>query len=423
MKKIKIPLLTGLLALTAPDLLHAKQITAWVIDGESERQYFVQMEKDFNEKFAGQDVSLKIQPIPSYDDAIRAAWMSNDLPDVVMVDGPNMANYIWSGMLQPIGNMLDKEVIDQVLPGVIAQGTYSPDNKIYMLSQGDSSVLLWGNKQYLDKAGIVVPKKIEDAWDYDQFTEVLKKLSKVDGVKWPLDFKLGYGGEWNTYGYYPFIKSAGGDIIDQKTWKADGTINSKETKSAINKMKSWIDNGYVVPATAGDNRFFGDKTAALSWVGNWMWRSHSQALGDDLVLIPAPKFGERSYAPNGGWGWAVPSSSDNTKDITTFLNFVLSADQVAKWSTVTGYIPARRDSIKMTPMFAEGGKAEMLALQAQKIAVVRPVHPAYPVITSEFGKALKNIFEGADVDTALNRAAMAIDDDIEDNMNYPPFDK
>lgn len=423
MKKIKIPLLTGLLALTVPDLLHAKQITAWVIDGESERQYFVQMEKDFNEKFAGQDVSLKIQPIPSYDDAIRAAWMSNDLPDVVMVDGPNMANYIWSGMLQPIGNMLDKEVIDQVLPGVIAQGTYSPDNKIYMLSQGDSSVLLWGNKQYLDKAGIVVPKKIEDAWDYDQFTEVLKKLSKVDGVKWPLDFKLGYGGEWNTYGYYPFIKSAGGDIIDQKTWKADGTINSKETKSAINKMKSWIDNDYVVPATAGDNRFFGDKTAALSWVGNWMWRSHSQALGDDLVLIPAPKFGERSYAPNGGWGWAVPSSSDNTKDITTFLNFVLSADQVAKWSTVTGYIPARRDSIKMTPMFAEGGKAEMLALQAQKIAVVRPVHPAYPVITSEFGKALKNIFEGADIDTALNRAAMAIDDDIEDNMNYPPFDK
>ena len=50
-----------------------------------------------------------------------------------------------------------------------------------------------------------------------------------------------------------------------------------------------VKNGWIVPATAGDNRFYGDKTAALAWVGNWMWRAHKTGLGNDLVLIPAPK--------------------------------------------------------------------------------------------------------------------------------------
>lgn len=418
-----LPVLAGILATSFSYNALAKEITAWVIDGDSERPYFMQLEKAFNEKFSADDLSVKIQPIPGYDDAIRAAWMSNDLPDLIMVDGPNMANYIWSGMLKPIDPMIEKETLDKMLPGIIAQGTYGPDEHIYMLGQGDSSVALWGNKKYLDKAGITIPQTPAEAWDYAEFTKVLEKLSNVEGVEWPLDFKLNYGGEWNTYGYYPFIKSNGGDLIDQNTWVAEGTINSEQTIDAIKKMQAWNKQGFLVPSTAGDNRFFGDKTAALAWVGNWMWRAHSEALGNDLVMIPAPKFGAHSYAPNGGWGWAVPSTAANEPEITKFLNFVLSKDQVVEWSNVTGYIPSRSDAMEDTPMFAEGGIAHVMALQAKEIAVVRPVHPAYPVITSEFGKAIKNIFEGADPKRALSRAAMVIDDDIEDNMGYPPFDK
>ena len=255
----------------------AADLTAWVIDGESERPYFVQLEKAFNKEYASKGVTLKIKPIPGYGDAIRAAFMSKDLPDLIMVDGPNMANHVWSKMLRPIDKMVEPATLQALNPGVIAQGTYSPDKHVYMLSQGDSSVALWGNKRYLERAGIEVPTSPDKAWDYEQFTAVLAKLKSVQGVKWPLDLKLNYSGEWLTYGYYPFVKSAGGDIIDPKTWKAAGTMNSAATVGAIKNVKSWIDKGYVVPATAGDNRFFGDKTAALAWVGNWMWRAHSRA--------------------------------------------------------------------------------------------------------------------------------------------------
>lgn len=401
----------------------AADLTAWVIDGESERPYFVQLEKAFNKEYASKGVTLKIKPIPGYGDAIRSAFMSKDLPDLIMVDGPNMANHVWSKMLRPIDKMVEPATLQALNPGVIAQGTYSPDKHVYMLSQGDSSVALWGNKRYLERAGIVIPTSPDNAWDYEQFTAVLAKLKSVQGVKWPLDLKLNYSGEWLTYGYYPFVKSAGGDIIDPKNWKAAGTMNSPATVGAIKNVKSWIDKGYVVPATAGDNRFFGDKTAALAWVGNWMWRAHSQALGDNLVLIPAPRFGARPYAPNGGWGWAVPATAQRTEDISKFLNFVLSREQVAAWSNITGYIPARADAADLTKLYGKEGKARLLAVQAQEIAVVRPVHPAYPVISAAFGKALSSAFEGADVQKALDKAAATVDEDLEDNNGYPPFKK
>lgn len=403
--------------------IHAAELTAWVIDGESERPYFVQLEKAFNKEYSAKGLTLKIKPIPGYSDAVRAAFMSKDLPDLIMVDGPTMANYVWSKMLRPIDQMVDPTTLKALIPGVLAQGTYGPDKHLYLLSQGDSSVALWGNKRYLERAGIEVPTSPDKAWDYEQFTAVLAKLKAVPGVKWPLDLKLNYSGEWLTYGYYPFIKSAGGNIVDPKTWKAQGAINSPATVGAIKNIKSWIDKGYVVPATAGDNRFFGDKTAALSWVGNWMWRAHSQALGDNLVLIPAPRFGPRPYAPNGGWGWAVPASAQRTEDIAKFLNFVLSKEQVAAWSNITGYIPARADATELTNLYSKDGKARLLAVQAQEIAVVRPIHPAYPVISSAFGKALSSIFEGADAQKALDKAASTIDEDIEDNNGYPPFNK
>lgn len=411
------------LASSASMAVPAAELTAWVIDGESERPYFIQLEKAFNKEYSGKGVTLKIKPIPGYGDAIRAAFMSKDLPDLIMVDGPNMANHVWSKMLRPIDKMVEPTTLQALLPGVIAQGTYGPDKQLYMLSQGDSSVALWGNKRYLERAGIEIPTSPDKAWDYEQFTAVLAKLKAVPGVKWPLDLKLNYSGEWLTYGYYPFVKSAGGDIINTKTWRATGTLNSPATVGAVKNVKSWIDKGYVVPATAGDNRFFGDKSAALAWVGNWMWRAHSQALGDNLVLIPAPRFGARSFAPNGGWGWAVPATAQRTEDISKFLNFVLSKEQVAAWSNITGYIPARADAADLTKLYGKDGKARLLAVQAQEIAVVRPVHPAYPVISSSFGKALTSIFEGADAQKALDKAAATIDEDIEDNNGYPPFKK
>ena len=413
--------LTLLSAIAIAPLTHAAELTAWVIDGAAERPFFNQAQDAFNERYAGEGISINIVPIPGYNDAIQSAYRSNDLPDIIMVDGPNMASMAWGGQLQPLESMVDHSILDDMLQPIIDQGTYGPDGSIYVLGPYDSSVVLWGNRAYLEAANVRIPESIDDAWTLDEFEQALAALAEVDGVRWPLDLKRNYDGEWFSYGFAPFLQSVGADLIDRETWVADGTLNSEAAIASLQRLQSWAQNGWIVPSSAGDNSFFGSKTSALSWVGNWMWPSHKEGLGEDLVVIPAPKFGERAASPNGGWSWAVPSTATETDAIGKFLNFVLSTEQVAKYGEYTGYVPSRHSSLELVPAFAPGGELEIMAQQAAEVAVVRPVHPAYPVISNSFGQAIQSILDGADVKQSLDRAARRIDLDIEDNMGYPPF--
>nr|MDQ2696874.1 extracellular solute-binding protein [Pseudomonadota bacterium] len=163
----------------------AQQMEAWVIDGEGERPWFPKAEAAFNEKFKGEGISIKLTPIPTYNETLRSAFTTGGLPDIVMVDGPDMSNYVWSGQLAPLDEYLDAEVLEDLLPAIKDQGTYPPDGKMYMISPYDSTVLLWGNRKYLEAAGVEIPKTLDEAWTMEEFEEVLAKLDKVEGVEWP----------------------------------------------------------------------------------------------------------------------------------------------------------------------------------------------------------------------------------------------
>lgn len=402
----------------------ADQLTAWVIDGGTEKPYFNQLEETFNALHAGSGLTVDVVPIPSYNEAIQAAALSNGLPDVIMLDGPNMASMAWSGIIQPIDDLLEAGILEDLLPAVRDQGTYGPTGEFYFASPYDSGTVLWGNRVLLEEAGVTIPTSIDEAWTREEFSSVLEKLAALPQVNWPLDLKLNEGArEWMTYGFSPFVQSNGGDLINREVWRADGTINSEANISVLEELQTWYNNGWIVPASAGGNTFFGDKTSALVWVGNWMWPAHRAGLGDDLVLIPPPSFGDGGpVSANGGWGWAVPTSSDNLEEISLFLNHALSSEQVALYADITGYVPSRVSAIALSERYAEGGEGELFAELAECCTVVRPVHPGYPAITSAWAHAMVNIFSGTvDVKAELDRAARLIDIDIEDSAGYPPF--
>ena len=423
MQKAGARLLTAIGLLTA-GFASAQQITAWVIGGESERPYFIQLDKAFNEAYADQGISVKLEALPDLNASLQAGFLSGDLPDVIMLDGPNMASYAWSGQLAPLDSYIDDEMRSDLLPAIIDQGTYSPDGKLYSISPYDSSVLLWGNRQYLEEAGVRIPTSIEDAWTFEEMDEALAALAGVEGVTWPLDMKLNYEGEWYSYGFAPFVQACGADLINRETWQAAGTLDSEPAVTALTHLQKWSQEGWIVPGSAGDNRFFGDKTAALSWVGNWMWRAHQEGLGDNLVLIPAPNFcGTGSVSPNGGWSYAIPAVAANKDAAGEFIKFAMSTEQVAEYADVTGYVPSRTSALALSELYGEGGQGALMADQSATIALVRPVHPAYPVISASFGQAVQNILQGADVTSELQNAARSIDDNIADNAGYPPFNE
>jgi multiple sugar transport system substrate-binding protein len=334
-----------------------------------------------------------------------------------------MANFAWSGFLRPLDEFVTLDLYKDLLPSIIAQGTYPPDGKLYCIGTFDSGLALWGNKEYLEKAGVRIPTSVENAWDKAEFEDALRKLAALPEVEWPLDLKLNYGpGEWFTYGFSPMIQSFGGDLIDRNTWKAEGTLDSPESVAAMQMMQSWVQNGWVVPESAGDDAFYGTKKAALAYVGHWMWPVHHQNLGDKLVLIPMPKFGPRHVSAMGSWCWGISAiTPEHIQAAWQFLKFLLRPDQIVRMTNTNGAPPARFSASSLSLLHGPGKPLNIYIEQLAKIAVPRPTHPAYPVITVAFKDAVKNILAGADAKAELTAAAAKIDQDIKDNDCYPPF--
>ncbi len=261
-----------------------------------------------------------------------------------------------------------------------------------------------------------------DAWTREEFEQALARLQALPEVRYALDLKLNYGrGEWFTYGFSPILQSLGADLIDRKTWRASGTLNSPAAIEALTMLQSWVKRGYVVPADAGDASFYGNKSAALAWVGHWMWGPHRSGLGDDLVLVPMPRFGERSATGLGSWAWGIPATSRHPEAAWKFLEFLLQPDQILRMTRANGAVPSRKSALARSELYGPGGPLAVFGEQLNTVAVSRPAHPVYPTITAAFAEAVDNILAGADVKEQLDRAARRIDREIEDNMGYPPF--
>lgn len=421
----KLAFVTLILALLVggPAGARPTEITVWWYTAQEVEHNVIKAQvNEFNSMQDEVRVKLVSLPEATYTDQVRAAGLAGQLPDLISLDGPTLANFVWSGFLRPLDEFVTLELYKDLLPSIIEQGTYSPDGKLYAIGVFDSGLAIWGNKAYLQEAGVRIPTSVNDAWTRQEFEQALEKLAVLDEVQWPLDLKLNYGpGEWFTYGFSPILQSFGGDLIDRKAWKAKGTLDSPKSISAMSMLQSWVKKGWVVPASAGDDAFYGAKSAALAYVGMWMWAPHKQGLGDDLILLPMPKFGDRAATGMGSWCWGIPPTSENPEAAWKFLKFLLQPDQILRMTDVNGAPPSRLSAIERSLPYGPGGPLNIYGQQLQTIAVPRPVHPAYPMITSAFAEAVKNIVAGGDVASELAKAATKIDQDIEDNEGYPPF--
>lgn len=359
-------------------------------------------------------------PEGSYNDQVNAAALAGDLPCLLDFDGPNLYNYAWSGYMIPIDEYVSADVKADFLPSIINQGTYG--GNLYSLGTFDSGLSIWANKAYLEEAGVRIPTSIDDAWNMDEFMDALEKLQALDQVEYAIDFKLNYGaGEWQPYGFSPILQSFGADLIDRSDFmSADGVLNGPEAVEAMEWFQSLFEDGYAIPAPAGDDDFYGSKIAALSYVGHWMWGPHSEGLGDDLVLLPMPNFGGKAVTGMGSWNWGITSSCGNPDLAWKFLEYLIEPEQILRMTNANGAVPARKSAIQDSELYAEGGPLNIFVQQLEGgVAVERPVTPAYPVISSAFDEAIRNIIAGADVQAELDKAVEKIDQDIEDNQGYP----
>jgi multiple sugar transport system substrate-binding protein len=377
----------------------------------------------------------------AYETAIASAAAAGEMPDLVDMDGPTLYPFAFNGLLRPITSCASEEKLDTFLPSIIEQGTYN--GELYSLGSFESGMGLWAHKSMLEDVGARIPTGIDDAWTAEEFDKVLRDLQTAGyGPNGPLDIKWHYpAGEWRAYGFALMIQSAGGDLIDRSTMKSStGVINGPEAVGAMTQFQTWVQDGLVDLLAEDDNNFTvgpdgtansGDETP-LSWVGHWMHSLYSENLGDDLILLPLPDFGNGSKGGMGSWNWAVSSGADGIPSsgdevdldaAYAFIDYATQQETIERFVNGQGLVPPTKDLSAFPGFQPDGDRALYIEyLQnahsdpnlVQAGSMARPATAAYLFIRDRWSEAFADIIAGADVQSTLDNIAQQIDQEIED---------
>lgn len=415
MKTLRILILVAIVvAIVIPASVSAQdkqEVTLWFHSGQGgERDALDTMITAFNES-SGEYLVVPTQvPEGNFNDQVKAAALAGELPCVLDFDGPFIYNYVFSGDLIPLDMYISDDLKNDILPSIIEQGTV--DGQLWSVGAIESGLAIWGNKAMLEEAGVRIPTSVEDAWTLDEFNAALDALAAVVPENgYVIDFKMEYTGEWYSYGFGPIIQSFGGDVIDRETMDtAEGVLNGPEALEAMEWLQGVFDKGYATADPVDTNADFIEGRVPLSWVGHWMYNTYKEAMGDNLVLIPMPLFGEKAVTGNGSWNWGITSQCESPEGAWAFIDFMMMPEYNKLWGDASGALPSRVSVLAEDARFAEGGDMYVYVEQLTSgVALPRPATAAYPAVQTAMSDIINAVARGEDPQAALDAGVDTID--------------
>lgn len=224
---------------------------------------------------------------------------SKTLPDVLMLDNPEVKDIAETGALAPLG---DFNVDTSPFAGNSLDAV-TQDGQVYGLPLPADTLGLFYNKDVLAAAGVQPPKT------WDELKAAAAKLTTGDRYGLALSAAATYEGSWQ---FLPFMWTNGGD---------ETKLDSPEVKEALQLYVDLVNSGSVsksiVNWTQADvkDQFVAGK-AAMMVNGPWQIPALAKApeVHWDSVQIPVNKTGQTPTAPLGGMVWTVPRTGDEAKE-------------------------------------------------------------------------------------------------------------
>lgn len=386
-------------------------VTIWSPSDEPAiEEWWTEKIKEFNDAHEG-EIQLQREAIVradsyAYEDKVNAAITSNDLPDILYVDGPNVSVYAANEITIPLDDFFTEQDWNDFLDSSKNQNTY--DGKIYAVGATESSVALYYNADMLKEAGISVPDKKEDAWTWSEFYDAAKKLTKdgVVGTNIIMD-----KGEGLSYVLEQFWISNGTDFVSEDGSRADGYINSPEGVEAAEFLNSLIQEGYanIDPI----QKEFHNEKAATMLGGSWEVATLEKDYPDlnwGVTYFPVADDGGILTSPTGDWAASVTKDAQDLDAVKEVMNFLFSDENVTTYAQAISKPPTRSSSYEVLTEYNEYPRS-IFKEQLMETGHPRPRTPSYSVLSAGFSEAMLNIFTGVNPQEALDKAAEATDKD------------
>jgi multiple sugar transport system substrate-binding protein len=249
---------------------------------------------------AAEGVTIQREAVPG--DTLIAKVLqqssSRTLPDVLMLDNPDLQQIAATGALSPLGDYGLNA--DGYVKGVVDASTYQ--GKLYGLQPVTNTIGLFYNKDILAKRGVTPPKT------WDELKTAAKKLTSGKQYGVAFSAPANYEGTWQ---FLPFMWSNGGDEKDIATPQV-----AQALQLWVDLVKDGSASKSVVNWTQADvNDQFKAGNAAMMVNGPWQFPvlNADVKLHYDVVPIPSPRAGGTAVAPLGGETWTVPQSGSKDR--------------------------------------------------------------------------------------------------------------
>ncbi|MDO5135503.1 MAG: extracellular solute-binding protein [Eubacteriales bacterium] len=334
--------------------------------------------------------------------------ISGELPDIGMVDSPDMASYISLGVFEDITEELNAwGELENFYEGPLSS-CMDADGNLYGLPQNSNCLALACNLDALEAAG------------YDHMPTSLAELQEMAAAVTDPDTQ--------TYGFAMCCISTEEGTFQILPWLR-GTQNGEEVENVneltaepavagLTALADMINNGYMskecINWTQADafNQFAAGK-AAMAEVGTWHLAQTDVIDGFNygFCLLPTGDEGTSS-STIGGENFGVCTGAENKEACVEFLKWMCSKENAGKWGVVAGKIPTRSDSTAEYD-YEQDGFA--VFTEEMNYADARGPHPEWPSISEAIYSATQSVFvDGTDPAEALAGAMDTITPIVEE---------
>ncbi len=380
-----------------------KKITITVQDyyGDNENGQFIdEMAAEFEKDYPGVEVKRINVPFAQLLPTILQQSLSKTLPDIIMVDNPEVPQLINAGTYKDITDKVRKwgwENWEDFFKG--HREVTSSEGKIYAFQFTSNSCALFYRESLLKKAGITSPPKT-----WQELKEQCKIIKKVLGIHgFAFDASASEGATWQ---FEPFLWSNGGSLLE---------LDQPEAIEALQFLTDMVKEGYVprdvvnVTSQGDPSQWFINGEIVFMVNGNWefgwnLTKDVREKLGDIKVApLPIPEKGMRLTVPFGGECFGISSNIAPEKyDLAwEFLKRLVSADNMLRLnSNSLAGLPTRASVAEklLAQLSAEEKSLLKVFLEQAEYALPRPLMGGidkYPDVSSNVWVAIQKSLTGA----------------------------
>ncbi|MET9935028.1 MULTISPECIES: extracellular solute-binding protein [unclassified Streptomyces] len=340
---------------------------------------------------AGVTVEHRSVPAPSLVPTALRQASAGTLPDLLMLDNPDLQQFARSGALAPL--RAHGVRTDGFGAGILSAGTYR--GEVYGLAPTVNTLALFYDKRALAEAGVPVPRT------WGELRKAARATTRPGRYGLAVDADASFEA---TFQFLPFLWSNGGD---------ERRLDGPRAVEALGLWTGLVRDGSVSRSVLTWNQadvheqFLGGRAAMMV---NGPWRIPALDAARDLdwgvVPLPVPRAGDALVTPLGGEVWTVPRNDSEARrrkaaEVLACLNEPASMLALAGWHHT---VPSRPDVADRYAARVPSMAAFVRSVEGAR-ARTRALGPAWPRTAAAIHTAVQAAVSGQRTpEEALRRA-------------------